>query len=439
VIHTPYPNFLDMPIVHYQPGIARESRTMFQPMTQIRSYGPASRLRRRVALLLLPAILSGCATAIPPRQVEPHKTGHDAAAPVNAEPQVWQSPELTPALDLNATMNLEGIIPVLAGKRVVLVGETHDRYDNHLMQLEIIRRLHAVHPRLAIGMEAFQQPFQSVLDEYVAGRVDEKQLLRGTEYYRRWRFDFRHYAPILEYAREHHLPVVALNLPAELTGKVGREGIAGLTAAERKELPAEIDRSDTAYEVRLRKVFDNHPGVDGHGFENFVDVQLLWDEGMAERAADFLRAHPDYTLVVLAGEGHLAYGSGIPRRLTRRLDVESAIVLNEWDGTLESGLADYLLLPQEQSLPPSGKFGALLDEDGGKLSVDQCLPDSPCKLAGLQHGDQIIAIDGEAITDLADLRVATWDKRPGESVTIKVRRQHWFLSPQELSYEIMLR
>jgi uncharacterized iron-regulated protein len=387
--------------------------------------------------LLLPPLLGACATSLTHPKVEPHTAGH-AAAPLSAAHQVRQAPALTTVLDLNATTNLEGIIPVLAGKRVVLVGEIHDRYESHLMQLEIIRRLHAVHPRLAIGMEAFQQPFQGVLDDYVDGRLDEEQLLRGTEYYRRWRFDFRNYAPILTYAREHHLPVVALNLPEELTSKVGREGIGGLTAAERTELPDEIDRSDTAYEARLREVFENHRGMGGHSFENFIDVQLLWDEGMAERAADYLRAHPDYTMVVLAGEGHLAYGSGIPRRLKRRLDVDSAIVLTEWDGELEPGLADYLLLPQEQSLPPSGKFGALLDEDGGKLRVNQCLPDSPCKLAGLEHGDQIIAVDGQAVEDLADLRVLTWNKRPGDHVTIKVRREHWLLGPQELSYRIEL-
>jgi uncharacterized iron-regulated protein len=398
---------------------------------------PDSRLCRYAALLLLPAVLSGCAGFTSTRPKYPHMTGH-GDAPVIAAPQQRQSPELTTALDLNAVTNIEGIIPVLADKRVVLVGETHDRYDNHLMQLELIRRLHAVHPRLAIGMEMFQQPFQGILDDYIAGRVDEKQLLRETEYYRRWRFDFRLYAPILEYARENQLPVVALSLPAELTSKVGREGIAGLTAAERKELPREIDRSDVAYEARLRKVFDRHPARDGHGFENFIDVQLLWDEGMAERAADYLRAHPDYTMVVLAGAGHLAYGNGIPRRLTRRLDVKSAIILNDWDGSLEPGLADYLLLPKEQSLPPSGKFGALLNEEEGKLSIDQCLPQSPCQLAGLRPGDQIITINGESIADLADLRVVTWDKRPGDRVTLKVRRQHWYRPTQELIYEITL-
>jgi S1-C subfamily serine protease len=160
---------------------------------------------------------------------------------------------------------------------------------------------------------------------------------------------------------------------------------------------------------------------------------------MAERAAEYLRAHPDETMVVLAGSGHLAYGSGIPRRLTRRLDVKSAIVLSDWEGAVEPGLADYLLLPREQALPPAGKFGALLDEQDDGLRIEQCLPGSPCKLAGLRPGDQIIAVNGVAVTRLADLRVATWDKRPGDSVTLEIRRRRWFRAPEDLSYEITLR
>jgi uncharacterized iron-regulated protein len=395
--------------------------------------------RRRGVLILLSLILSACAD-LPHHHAKAPDAGQVVAAPRSpgAAPD-RVPPEHTPALDLHTVTDLEGIIPVLADKRVVLVGETHDRYDNHLMQLEIIRRLHALHPKLAIGMEMFQQPFQGVLDDYIAGRIDEKQLLRDTEYYRRWRFDFRLYAPILEYAREQKIPVVALNVPVELTSKVAREGFAGLTEAERKQLPAEIDRSDAAYEARLRAIYQHHPGIDGHGFGKFVDVQLLWDEGMAERAADYLRDNPDELLVVLAGSGHLAYGSGIPQRLTRRVGGTSAIVLNDWEGTLEPGLADYLLLPQEQTLPPSGKFGALLDEQEGKLRIEQCLPDSPCQRAGLHQGDQIVAINGESVADLADLRVATWDKRPGDSVTLQVRRQRWFRAPQDLSFEIVLR
>jgi len=385
---------------------------------------------RALAVLLL--LVTGCTSTVRHGHgsipvTDRATAGHDA-----------DSVQATPVLDLGAMQDLEGIIPKLADKRVVFVGETHNRLDHHLTQLEIIRRLHALHPRLAIGMEAFQQPFQAVLDDYIAGRLSEDELLRGTEYYTRWRFDYRLYAPILRYAREQQLPVIALNLPAELTRKVGREGLAALTAEEQAQLPAGIDRSDAGYEQRLREVYNQHPG-NGGSFDNFVNVQLLWDEGMAEQAADYLSSHPDYHMVVLAGSGHLAWGSGIPRRLERRLQTGSAVVLNGWEGELRPGLADFILLTQPRTLPPAGRFGALLETEDGAPVIDACMPDSPCARAGLRQGDRFLSIDGERIADMTDLRLATWDKLPGDTVTLRIVRTRWFFPPQELSYTIELR
>ena len=385
-------------------------------------------------LLLVGLFVTACAA---PKQPQ-HGALPSARQQPQSEPAAHPMPA-TPALDLSALSDLEGIIPELAEKRVVFVGESHDRYDHHLAQLEIIRRLHAMHPRLAIGMEMFQQPFQRYLDAYVAGTLSEAELLRSTEYYRRWRFDFRLYAPILRYAREHQLPVVALNLPVEITRKVGRKGIDGLTEAERAAIPEAIDRSDTRYAQRLKGIFGQHPHKQGRSFEHFLEVQLLWDEGMAERAAAYLKAHPDHAMVVLAGSGHLAHGSGIPQRLVRRIPVSSAIVLNSWEGGLEPGLADFLLLPQKRTLPAAGKFGALLAEQDGKLQVDACLSGSPCEAAGIKHGDQVLAVNGKPVVDMADLREVTWDKKPGDKVMLEIRRTRWFVEPQELSYELELR
>jgi uncharacterized iron-regulated protein len=386
------------------------------------------------SLVLVVLFVTACATPEQPR--------HGAMPGGGQQPQgeaVARPISATPALDLSALSNLEGVIPELAEKRVVFVGESHDRYDHHLTQLEIIRRLHAIQPQLAIGMEMFQQPFQRYLDAYVAGKLSEAELLRSTEYYRRWRFDFRLYAPILRYAREHQLPVVALNLPVELTRKVGGKGIDGLTQAERAAIPEAIDRSDTLYVQRLKAIFDQHPHKQGQSFEHFLEVQLLWDEGMAERAAAYLKTHPDHAMVVLAGSGHLAHGSGIPRRLVRRVPVSSAIVLNSWEGGLEPGLADFLLLPQKRVLPAAGKLGALLAEQDGKLKVDTCISGSPCEAAGIRQGDQVLAVNGKPVVNMADLREVTWDKKPGDKVTLEIRRTRWFAQPQELSYELELR
>jgi hypothetical protein len=40
---------------------------------------------------------------------------------------------------------------------------------------------------------------------------------------------------------------------------------------------------------------------------------------------------------------------------------------------------------------------------------------------------------------MTDLRLAMWDKLPGDVVTLEVSRKRWFLAPQQLSYRIELR
>ena len=346
--------------------------------------------------------------------------------------------ETTPALDLNAFSTIEQLVPGLSGKRVVFVGEQHTRYDHHLTQLEIIRRLHGQNPDLAIGMEAFQQPFQWALDDYVSGAMDEQEMLRATEYFQRWRMDYRLYAPILRYAREHGLPVVALNLPTELTREVGRNGLDAISPEARARLPAEIDRSDAAYEQRVREIFAHHPNDSGQPFEYFLEVQLLWDEGMAERAAGFLEANPGHQLVVLAGNGHIAWGSAIPGRLTRRMPVASATIINDWHGTIGPGLADYLLLPEKQSLPPAGKIGALLEEEDDAVIVESCFSDSPCDAAGIRRGDRITSIDDAVISRLADLRLALWNRQPGDTIRVGILRPRLLLKDRTMAHEITL-
>ena len=89
-------------------------------------------------------------------------------------------------------------------------------------------------PRLAIGVEFVQQPFQEVLDDFVQQRIDERDFLRRSEYFTRWGFDYRLYAPLLRFARNNAIPVVALNVPGEITSKVARDGVAALSDEERQ-------------------------------------------------------------------------------------------------------------------------------------------------------------------------------------------------------------
>jgi uncharacterized iron-regulated protein len=355
------------------------------------------------------------------------------------EPEVRGA--ITAVVDLKTLSTMGQLLEKLMSKRVIFIGETHDRYEDHLGQLAIIEGLHNNKGRnLAVGMEFFQQPFQAYLDAYVAAEISEKELLRKTEYFDRWRFDYRLYQPILRFAREHGIPLLALNLPEEITRKVGDGGIVSLSDEERAQVPTEIDRDDEDYRKRIKAVFDHHPMAKEKNFEHFLEVQLLWDEGMAEQAARYLRQHPEKTLVVLAGTGHLEYGQGIPKRLLRRVPVPSAILLNGTEPELDPKVADYLLFPRPVALPESGLLGILLDADSeGKGVIVQGFADtSGAKDAGMKEGDRIVKIDGEPIDSYGDIRIALLGSRPGDKLPVEVFRERLVGKDRHLTFEVYL-
>ncbi len=314
-------------------------------------------------------------------------------------------------------------IPRLARKRVVYVGESHSNYGHHLLQLEIIRGLYREHPDMAIGLEFFQQPFQRVLDAYIAGQIDEKEMLARAEWFDRWIYDYRLYRPILRFAREKRIPVVALNVPMEIIEQVSRKGIGGLSEEERAALPATIDTSDEEYRERLRRIFEQHERRGGgRSFDRFVDVQLSWDEGMAEQIADYLKRHPERYMVVLAGTGHLMYGSGIPNRVHRRLPVEQAIVLPGDGLRIEPGISDLVVIPVAAKLPPAGLMGVMIGDHGDAVMIQGVAPESAAAEAGLRKGDVILAIDETPVKNTADVKIVMLDRRPGERVAVRIRR-----------------
>jgi uncharacterized iron-regulated protein len=340
-------------------------------------------------------------------------------------------------IDLDTTLPLDRLSAQLATKRVVFVGETHDRYDHHVNQLEIIKRIYQLDPNLAIGVEYFQQPFQPQVDDYIAGRTTEREFLRATEYYEGWGYDYRLYALIFRYAREQRIPVRALNVPRALPSAVAKVGIAGLSVQQRAYLPKEIVPADEDYRNRLRKAFEAHGAAKPDAFDHFVEAQLVWDEGMAESAAAYLNANQGRRMVILAGSGHVAFGTGIPKRLERRTSSNSAIVLNGGD-EVEPHMADYLLLSKKQELPPAGVLGVSLEEKDGECRVRSLSAGGAGQKAGLKRGDLLIEIDGQTVKRIADLRVALWDRKPGDRVRVSVRRTLRFGAPIERNFEIEL-
>lgn len=226
----------------------------------------------------------------------------------------------------------------LRTKRVVYVGERHDQAADHGVQYAILRALHRDEPSLAIGMEMFQVPFQEPLDRWSAGLIDETVLRRETEYDDRWGYDFSLYRPILEYARNHSLEVVALNAPRELSYAVARDGVDSLDPDLAATLP-ELDFDDSEHRAMFDEAFD----VGEHGAQSTVDryyqAQVLWDETMGSRVAQTLReGDGPQKMVVFAGRVHVTRGLGIPDRAAKRGARPYAVVLPVSEDELKTEL-----------------------------------------------------------------------------------------------------
>jgi len=351
----------------------------------------------------------------------------------------WQPPEVTGG---DVELDFESLIGILAESRVVFVGESHDRYDHHLNQLEIICRLHRRNPDMVIAMEFFQQPFQAHLDDFVAGRINTEAMLRAAEYYNRWRFDYRLYEPIMTFARTQGIAIIALNLPAEITTKVGLGGIDNLSEEERASLPGTMERSDEQYRERIRIAFEQHPAETRGDFERFFEVQLLWDEGMAQRTARFLVEHPESRLVVLAGTGHVIR-SGIPARVTRRAPADAVSVVLQGGShdspSVHEEDGDFMLVSKMLELPPAGMLGVMLDTEAGRVSVQSFADGSAAEKAGLETGDRIVELQGRTVGDFAGIKMGLLGKRPGDTVAVKVERKSGDGSLETLEFEVTLR
>ncbi|MCB1790785.1 MAG: ChaN family lipoprotein [Gammaproteobacteria bacterium] len=332
---------------------------------------------------------------------------------------------------------LPELMTKLRSERLVYVGETHTAVADHRIQLDVLRAMASRPEGLALGVEWFQARFQPVLDDYIAGRIDEAEMLLRTEYYDRWRFDYRLYRPIVRFAREKGIPIIALNASKELTSSISKEGINGIPTSMRDELPDSYDVSDKHYEGQLRSTFEQH-GSDDAAFGRFVEVQLTWDESMAQRAADYLRDHPDGRMLVLAGRGHIGGRFGIPNRVARRTALQGKTILRYVPNAGAFGDADYLLLAADEELPPAGMLRVMLDERDDGVFIGGFGKASPAEDAGVKKGDRILAINDRSIGHYVDIKLEMMDRKPGDKVTMKLLRDPLIGSDRTVDLDVTL-
>jgi uncharacterized iron-regulated protein len=321
--------------------------------------------------------------------------------------------------------------------RVIYVGESHDQIEHHQIQVRILQEFITRGKKVALAMEMFEKPQQSILDRWSKGFLTEEEFLKEIEWETTWSMDYHLYKDILNEVKNHHLKLLGLNIQKEWVRKVAQNGLENLSPEDKKGLP-EMDLTDQHHRAYIASIYKSHRGGLAKDFEYFYQAQCLRDEAMAEAISDFLQSPEgkERTVLVFAGNGHVVFDFGIPKRLGRRTSIPyKTIVLKEWRKEINGDfnfsnantpLSNFLWItnpnPPEKKRP---RIGIVLreKEEAKGVWIERIIPQSPAEKAGLLPGDQFLAIEGKEIKKLRDLHDAFSQKGWGKEITLTILRE----------------
>lgn len=264
-------------------------------------------------------------------------------ATIAHEPGTWLDPQT------GSVLSHAALLQRLAGKRAVLLGETHDRYDVHRWQLHVAAALLSTGRPLVLGFEMFPRRVQPALDAWVAGDLDTAAFLEQSEWATVWGFTPELYLPLFHFCRQFRVPMKALNCRRPLVTEVGKLGWEAIPDSERDG----VTPAKPATPAYRQYLFDITGGgnparkatsAESPDFDRFVRAQQTWDRAFACNIADVLAGTPDALVIGIIGRGHLEYGHGTPYQLADLGIAETAVLLPSdetiFDTERAAGIAD---------------------------------------------------------------------------------------------------
>ena len=266
-------------------------------------------------------------------------------------------------------------LEALATYDVIYLGEEHHNRSHIDAALRVLRSLMSHGRRPWLAMEMFGWDGQPALDRYLRSeKIVRSEFLEQVLWKQNWGGAFEDYEPLMEFAKDQHLPLLAMNPPKSLIRQVVKQGL--IQAKEQPEwrqwgMEGEDILDAPAYRSRiLSQLQDCHGGGSPEDYRAMYEASMVRDEGMAKTlaaAVKQLRVDPSSgqgPLLSYTGGGHVQYRLPVPDRVARRVpeglkqvtvymatfERERAAELHQ---AMQEGIADYVwLTPQGAQGPP---------------------------------------------------------------------------------------
>ena len=196
--------------------------------------------------------------------------------------------------------------------RLVLLGEVHDNAEGHRQRLEAVRGYTGSDDfPVVIAMEQFDRERQADLDAAMARCADAACVIEAASPDKAgWNWDF--YAPVIQHALDHDIPLVAANLSRADASKVVKEGFDALPRDLRDAFGLDRPLPEALLSAQVEAVREGHCNMLPESLlEPMARAQVARDVAMADA---MLRALPETggVVLLLAGNGHVKRDIAVP-------------------------------------------------------------------------------------------------------------------------------
>ncbi len=273
------------------------------------------------------------------------------------------------SVKLAKEVSLNDIVEEMKNYDVLFFGEEHNDSVGHYLELELLKKMYESYgENFSLSMEMFETDCQLVLNEYLQGQIRERNFLKEA---RAWS-NYRDYKPMIEFAKEKKIDVIAANAPARyvnLAARKSRNALLELSDFAKKFLPP------LPYDTATGEYYDKLKGVSHIPASTLKDTtkkdtvkmpvmptfqmppfiihsQSLWDATMAYSISQYIKKNKKKKIMQVNGKFHSDEGFAIVTQLRKYSPKTKSLIIStasddsfpniDWSAYKKNG--DYMII-----------------------------------------------------------------------------------------------
>lgn len=202
---------------------------------------------------------------------------------------------------------------------VVFVGEYHDDIVTHRLELEILNGLYVFDKNWNVSMEMFERDVQNTMNAYLDNKISETSFIHTSRPWNNYKDSYR---PIIEFAKNNGLDVIAANIPRKYAAMLVRnkwEKLNRLPYTERSYIADKLIVINDKYRMKFFQTMIQNMGshiASESMIEKVYRAQCIKDDTMAESIYDYLKKNKGKKIVHFNGRFHSDEHLGTAQKLS---------------------------------------------------------------------------------------------------------------------------